>query len=378
MKLLEKILLATDFGKASDSVLNNAIYLAKTFQSKITVLHILPDDIENEKAKSLLIESAENHLKIANDFIKEKGVFTDESLIEFGRYSDKVVEVSEDLKVNIVLIGAGNKTKNEKFQLGNTAETIIRNSNKPVWVVKKGNFSEIKTIFCPVDFSDESKRALKNASTIARRLKAKIIVFSVYDTSFKPSVKLNWEEINEYRKTNHLAELEEFLTDFNFTDLECSVKVKGGDPAKRILKAIKKYKPELLMMGTTGKSGLSRFFMGSVTEKVVREVPCSFITLKSEDVIDLKIESRARDIHNYYETATQLIKDGYFEEAINEFNRCLKINDMYIPALSGLAKVYKKTGDDIKAKKYKYLTKDVMGQLWDRKIEDELRKRYDF
>jgi len=37
------------------------------------------------------------------------------------------------------------------------------------------------------------------------------------------------------------------------------------------------------------------FFVGNVTEKVIREVPCNFITLKSQDFIELKLESEITD-----------------------------------------------------------------------------------
>ncbi len=62
------------------------------------------------------------------------------------------------------MIGSGEKSKNDIFRLGTTAEKIIRKSDKPVWVVKKDNPLNVKNILCPVDFSPESKRALKMQS----------------------------------------------------------------------------------------------------------------------------------------------------------------------------------------------------------------------
>jgi len=70
MRLLEKILLVADFSKSSDNVVGNAIGLAKTFQSKIILVHVLPDDIKNEKVKLLLSEAAIKQLKVLRDFLK--------------------------------------------------------------------------------------------------------------------------------------------------------------------------------------------------------------------------------------------------------------------------------------------------------------------
>jgi hypothetical protein len=61
-------------------------------------------------------------------------------------------------------------------------------------------------------------------------------------------------------------------------------------------------------MGTTGRSGISKILMGSVTEKVIREVPCSFITVKNEDIVALELESKIQDIENYYSLAQNFVK----------------------------------------------------------------------
>lgn len=364
MKLLERILVASDFRKSSDNLIENGIILAKTFKSKVTLMHVLPDDIKNEKAKSLLNEAATNQMRLIINHVNSQGLKTDNPIVKHGSYSNKIVEVADSINANLILIGSGEKTTKEACRLGSTAERIIRMSNKPVWVVKKDNPLKVRTIFCPVDFSDQSKRALKNAVTIARRFEAKLIIFSVYDLLDRPiSVRINCDEINLARKSDHIRDLDTFLEDFNFTDLNWSEKVVGGFPAVEILKELKKHSPDLLIMGTTGKTGLSKLLMGSIAEKVIREVPCSFITLKSEDIIDLKIETRILDIQNHYKVANQLVKDGFFKEAITEFEICLNINEMHIPSLKGVAVAYEKLDDTLKAEKYENLANKILERI---------------
>ncbi len=378
MKLVEKILLATDFSKSSDNVVENAIVLAKTFQSGITLIHVLPDNIKNEKAKLLLKEAAIKQLEVVNDRIKSESVKTDEPVLQFGSYLDNIIQTSYAISANVIIVGAGEKSKEDKFQLGTTAEKVIRKSDIPVWVIKNETTLNVETILCPVDFSSESKRALKNAITMARRFKAALMIFSVYELSH-PSLLIeiqDLDEINESQRFKYLAEFDRFLEEFNLVDLNWKKGVQGGDPATEILKAANKYNSDLLIMGTTGKSGLTRMLMGSVTEKVIREVPCSFITLKSKDIIDLKMETRIRDIEQHYDVANQLVKDGFFKEAIDEYKNCLYINDMHIPSLKGLAVGYEKIGDTNNAEKYNSMAKEVVERIWDRKIEDDIRKHY--
>lgn len=378
MNLLGKILLASDFTESSDNVVENAISLAKTFQSKIILLHVLPDDIKNEKAKLLLNQAATTQLKTVNEKIKSTGVETEEPILEYGHHFDKINQVADRVNANIILVGSGEKMEKDAYKLGTTAEKIIQKSNKPVWVVKKDVPLSVKSILCPVDFSAESKRALENAIILARRFKAKLTIFSVYENYYSSSLrtKVNWEELNEFANSDHMTELDSFLRNFNLADVDWHKEIIGGNPAFEILEAITRHQTDLLIMGTTGKSGLSRFLMGSVTEKVIRKVPCSFITQKSEGFIDLKLETKIRDIKSHFDVAKQLMKDGFFQESINEYNICLNINDMHIPSLFGIAKVYEKMGNVELAKRYNVMAKEILSQIWDRKIEAEVRKFY--
>ena len=114
--------------------------------------------------------------------------------------------------------------------------------------------------------------------------------------------------------------------------------------------------------------------MGSVTEKVIREVPCSFLTLKSEDAFSLQLEANIKDIEQRYESGMKLMEDGFYDEAINQFKACLNVNNMHIPAYLGIAKVYEKLNDLEKAEIYRNQGLQIKEKIWYSKIEDEVRK----
>jgi len=263
----------------------------------------------------------------------------------------------------------------DKFQLGITAENIIRKSDKPVFVIKNSQPLNINKIICPIDFSQESSRALNNAIIMARMFKAKLVVLSLYPLFRQTFIKLDASKINEQRRKDHEIEFHEFKKPFNFVDVNFDMVIKGGDPALEILKSIKETKADLVIMGTTGRSGINKVLMGSVTEKVVREMLCSFITLKKADVITLEIDSKIQDIENHYATAEKLFEKGFFDESLNQYKICLDINYTHIPSLKGIVKVYKKLGDNEKARKYQETVKNILDQIWNMKIEKEVRSQ---
>lgn len=350
--------------------------MAKAFGSKIALTYIIPGDVGSEKAKDLLYGFAEKQLKSLNESIEKRGVATLNPILEVGDFSEKIIESSEKLNVNILFAGAGEKLGDNIPLLGSNAVKIIKKSNKPVFIVKNDSPLNINKILCPIDFSLESKRALKNAITLAHKFNAEIIILNVYDLSdlFPIRNKIKMDEHLEYLQKNCENELNEFLKDFTYTGLNVTKEIKQGKPSTEILKAIKRHEIDLLIMGTTGKSGINKILLGSVTEKVIKESTCSFITLKKEDAIILDLEAGLKSIDHHYELAQQLYEDRFFEESIAEYNKCLNINFLHIPSMRGLSKIYKKLGDTINENKYKSMVNQVSEKMDYNRIESEIRK----
>jgi nucleotide-binding universal stress UspA family protein len=378
MKLIEKILVAIDFLPSCENVVGNAIGLAKAFQSEITLIHVLPDEVGNQKARALLETFSKDQMAQTRARIEQEGIQVDEPILKWGALADIIVHTADELKANLILIGAGEKKDGRKGYLGSNAERIIREADQPVWVVKPGQPLEVKTILCPVEFSSHSKRALKDAIVMARRFKAELIVLNVFNPLTHSSLGLiyNWEDENTRIAEEHIKEFDDFLKGFNLKDLSWRKELKRGKPDEEILKTVQEQNINLLVMGTAGRSGLSKVLIGSVTERVIREVPCTFVTTKSLDVIKLHLEHRIRDIESHYKTAVQLMEDGFLQESIKEFQVCLKINDMHIPSLHGIAKVYDKLEDEKMAENYRQMVREVLQRMTDSKIEAEIRAYY--
>jgi tetratricopeptide (TPR) repeat protein len=140
------------------------------------------------------------------------------------------------------------------------------------------------------------------------------------------------------------------------------------------LNAITDNSIDLLIMGTAGRAGLNRLVVGSVTEKVIREVPCSFLTLKSQDVISLQLETDIKDFETLYEAGVQLEKDGLYEAAIEQYKASLGINTMHVPAYSAIARLFDKLGESEKAALYRKSANEIKERIWYSKVEDEVRK----
>ena len=185
MKLLEKILLPVDVNKNNEEQIELAIKLSKEFNSEILVMYVLPDEDIHPEINSLLNNYISDTLKKVVELLRSNKISCGEPMILYGNPTDKILQAVNEQKANLILAGSGNKAKEEEFRLGTTAEKLISLSDVPVWIVGSNQKTSISKILCPVDFSDSSKRALKNAILIAKTFEANLTILSVFEPFIK-------------------------------------------------------------------------------------------------------------------------------------------------------------------------------------------------
>ena len=132
-------------------------------------------------------------------------------------------------------------------------------------------------ILVPVDFSDFSKRALNAALSLLADDGAlhlvHVVASPVYPT-FYPGPVAAPVHADPALTAKVREHLDRWLDGRN-----AELTVRDGDPSYEILDVGGDVKPELVVMGTRGLSGLSHVLLGSVTENVVRRAPVPVLTV---------------------------------------------------------------------------------------------------
>ncbi len=127
-------------------------------------------------------------------------------------------------------------------------------------------------ILIATDGSEYTKNSIDYGIELAKNTQAKLDVLYVIDTAAFASIPMDaaWESMYELLKqegdeaTRYVAEIAEAE---GLTVERLTVE---GHPAEEIIKYAEKNSISVIVMGTLGKSGLDRFLLGSVAEKVVR------------------------------------------------------------------------------------------------------------
>jgi nucleotide-binding universal stress UspA family protein len=149
-----------------------------------------------------------------------------------------------------------------------------------------------ETILVPVDFSPSALEAASTAIDMVRdQGGGKIIFLHVIDSIY---YDLGWmsegilipRDVVDQSKEKIAERLKALVTVDDFSGIEAETLVVEGTPYLEITRAIEKLEPDLIVMGTHGRRGVSHMFLGSVAEKIVRMAPCPVLTVKAEGAND--------------------------------------------------------------------------------------------
>ena len=146
----------------------------------------------------------------------------------------------------------------------------------------------LRRILIATDFSDYSKEALDHAVYLAKSVNANLYLFHVFEQPlYNPAVSSRlgarvidvMEWIKSMREEDR-GRLLRLAHEIGRKGVKVHSILKEGTPFREILKAADKVSADLIVLGTQGRTGLDRFMMGSVAERVARQAPCPVLIVR--------------------------------------------------------------------------------------------------
>jgi nucleotide-binding universal stress UspA family protein len=139
-----------------------------------------------------------------------------------------------------------------------------------------------RRILVPVDFSDSSARALRHAAKRAAESGGSLIVVHVVPADYG-WLGIGREELRDLDRSlqRQAADRLRTFADENVGDeLAPELEVRVGQPAGEILAAARESKCDSIVLSTRGLTGLDRYLIGSVADRVARLAPCPVVLLR--------------------------------------------------------------------------------------------------
>lgn len=278
-----RILVASDLTAYSDRAFDRAAMLAEEYRGTIRFVHaVVPDSLPESYVQQEVLK-AEGSLK---QEVHDSGINQrlDVSItVSRGKAEEVIVDEAAAMKADLVVMGLSHDTSLTNIFRGTTIERVVRTAPCPVLVVKTRPWRRYKKIALALDLAEPSRRALDIALGAMPDGHFNIIhvnesISSSRDVETAGSSK-EIERHNEIRdlitaRASAIGRDERKLGDkFNLI-------VESGKASKALQTHVLHLAPDLVVLGTHGRLGVPKFFLGSVAEILMETLPQDLLVVR--------------------------------------------------------------------------------------------------
>jgi nucleotide-binding universal stress UspA family protein len=285
--MFKKILVPLDGSELSEASLPYVEELSAALGSEVVLLHVHGSgQRQYERMHQMyldrLAETVRHNITRGRSDGSEARVTT---RVETGEAAETICNLVDKNGVDLIVMTAvGVSGLNIGKMLGSVTDHVCRTVPKPVLLIRPKNIPRvdnqgrlINRILIPLDGSEISKLALPVGIELASRLRLGTTLFQMattvryYDNGSSSGAYVDYAGINEAEKQRVTTQMTLLEKELKAKGLDAgSIVVSGFDASYEIIELSKKIGADLVVMSTHGRSGLSRWVLGNVTERVLR------------------------------------------------------------------------------------------------------------
>ncbi len=222
------------------------------------------------------------------------GEGTVRSEVLVGSPASEIIGYADEMDVSLIIMASRGLSRKGPWPIGNTAAKVLRATNRPALLVRtpvdevaRKEHRFLKRILIPLDGSDVGEAALPWAVELAQALGAEVILYQVVKhvmilaTEGAAMSSEMYEEEEKFRRAAAMAYLESIGKSVLEKGLNVSHDLGSGPPADQIIDYAEAKEVDLIAMSTHGRSGISRWVFGSVTDKVLHAGTTAVLTVRA-------------------------------------------------------------------------------------------------
>lgn len=200
------------------------------------------------------------------------------------------LDLAEEIHADLIAMTTHGRTGFMRLALGSVAERILQKASTPVFLVRERMDTArtaIKRMLVPLDGSVLAEQALSHAQSLAHAQGATLILLRVapiLDEGGKQILFADEAAANaqiEQWRVDAETYLYELAAGLNRAGIPTETRVALGNPADVIYNTIDDAAIDVVVMGTHGRTGLKRWYFGSVADKVLRGAMCPVLLVRS-------------------------------------------------------------------------------------------------
>lgn len=291
------VLVATDLAHATQAAVHTGALVARSLHEDLRLLHVV-DFAGDDNAWRILYETAdeieihatkEAHARLVahyNDSVPEAYHRPFETAVRFGRPTEGILEECQAHKPSMIVVGTVGQSLIQDVIFGRTANQLVRQSHLPVLTVPPN--AEIKAprkLLVAMDLSKCGQIALEHAKRLAAAFEATLEIVHAVDVAAQnpplsalvSPVQPRYDELLASRRMGMEAELA------SHGAASLTLHVELGRPDEVIRDVAARVHADWIVMGTHGRQGFSRFFLGSTAERVLRVAKVPTLVVSAPD-----------------------------------------------------------------------------------------------
>ncbi len=291
--MYDKILVPLDGSKTAEIALPFARLLAEKLDAEVELLEVIdlagmaravPDQFARD-----IRERAERSTQYLNEVAKSFPRNRTRSRVERGTPAEVIIDAAAGNKDTLVIMASHGRSGIQRWLLGSVAEKVLRGTSNPLLLIRAAENAPadgqagLKSIVVPLDGSKVGELALLPALELARSLKIDMVLAGAYELPAGAYYRGDDYPASAAAFIPSYTELVEAMSQETRQYIDSKVKelsaqappqVRGeileGPPAERIIDLAQSTKDSLIVMCTHGRSGIGRWMLGSIAEKVAR------------------------------------------------------------------------------------------------------------
>ncbi len=258
--------------------------LARRLEAELTLVRVYGPGLADEASVLSATRIIEQNRRLADKamqvLVAQLRAPDVRTVLQLGHdVSGTICDIAREQGADLIVTGTLGRTGVSRFFLGSVAENVMRRAHCPVWVERPSEPSvrDVERMVVCTDLSPLSEAGIALAASLATELGSAVEIVYALEPPYRGlSIDARREATEALRQ--RLSELA--TTHFEGTAPRVTI-VEGANVVDGITAHASRTSPDLLVLATHGRTGLSRAFMGSVAERVARFAPCSVLVARS-------------------------------------------------------------------------------------------------
>ncbi|MGP1358173.1 universal stress protein [Roseicyclus sp.] len=280
---MKSIMVATDFSERSDRALRRATLLARQSGARLRVVHAIDDDMPERMTEGAR-GAAAALLETMQATVREVDGVPCETRIVIADPFAGIAQAAREDAPDLLVLGPHRRQALRDIFAGTTAERTIRAVDCPVLMVNGPPVGPWRRIVVATDLGDASARALGTFRRLGLSGDAEVSLLHAYTAPVETSESAagpvgDWALHLEALREDSAERLRDFAGRTGASGWGHVLRPSVQGTAAEILSAAAEASADLLVVGTQGRSGATRFFLGSVAEAVLRNARCDVLAI---------------------------------------------------------------------------------------------------